>query len=300
MNNKRGSVMEKRGSVTALALLIATLLVVTAGALFFSNSELTGAVVVGKACEINITSDYVVGHDYECNSSYGFGITTSDITLDCADHKISCVDNCTDKYGVIIYAGVDQVTIKNCELWNFTDNIHIGNVKEDNSSTDNHTLLYNSLYEATNANLFLFNSSYNNISNNTLDGNEGGSTSTFNMYLGPGNYSTIFTNYFNDSTYGIYLANTTNTTYNNTIYNNYFSNTNNAYNNNTVASFNNFWNLSKTLGTNIIGGPYLGGNYWSDYLFGDTDGDGLGENPYSISLLGIDYLPLVNVAGICP
>ena len=57
----------------------------------------------------------------------------------------------------------------------------------------------------------------------------------------------------------------------NTIYNNYFNNTNNAYDDG-----NNTWNIAKTDGTNIIGGSWLGGNYWSDYTGEDLDADGLG------------------------
>jgi uncharacterized repeat protein (TIGR01451 family) len=81
----------------------------------------------------------------------------------------------------------------------------------------------------------------------------------------------------------------------NTIYNNYFNNTNNAYDDG-----NNIWNTTKTAGTNIIGGSWLGGNYWSDYAGTDTDGDGLGDTllPYNSSgeiIAGGDYQPLVAV-----
>jgi len=74
----------------------------------------------------------------------------------------------------------------------------------------------------------------------------------------------------NNSVHGIYLM----VSSNNLIYNNYFNNTNNAYDDG-----NNQWNISKTGGTNIIGGPYLGGNYWSDYAGADNDNDGLGDIP---------------------
>ncbi|HDO19835.1 MAG TPA: PKD domain-containing protein, partial [Thermoplasmatales archaeon] len=79
----------------------------------------------------------------------------------------------------------------------------------------------------------------------------------------------------------------------NLIYNNYFNNTNNAYDDGT-----NTWNISKTTGRNIVGGPYLGGNYWSDYSGVDTNGDKLGDTslPYNSSgniVNGGDFLPLI-------
>jgi len=67
----------------------------------------------------------------------------------------------------------------------------------------------------------------------------------------------------------------------NLVYNNRFSGYAGAGDTNT-------YNITKTPGTNIMGGPYLGGNYWGDYAGNDTDGDGIGETPHSY-----DLLPLV-------
>jgi hypothetical protein len=78
---------------------------------------------------------------------------------------------------------------------------------------------------------------------------------------------------------------------NNICYNNYFgNNASTAYD-----DCDNLWNVTKTSGVNIVGGPYLGGNYWYDYVGPDADNDGIGDIPYAI--LGgtnYDYLPLAN------
>ena len=94
-------------------------------------------------------------------------------------------------------------------------------------------------------------------------------------------------NYNSPNGFGIYAVNSTR----NTIYNNYLNNTNNA----SDDSSQNSWNITKTLRTNILGGPFQGGNFYSDYTGTDPDADGFGDTPYI--LLGgqstQDILPLV-------
>jgi len=62
------------------------------------------------------------------------------------------------------------------------------------------------------------------------------------------------------------------------------------------------WNITQKPGTNILGGPYLGGNYWGSAAgtkgYSDTaadkDGFGIADQPYRINEYNIDYLPLTH------
>jgi len=83
----------------------------------------------------------------------------------------------------------------------------------------------------------------------------------------------------------------------NCIYNNYFNNTNNVLVENTQSQ--NIWNTTKTEGTNIVAGPFIGGNYWAypngtgfGQVCEDVDKDGICDLPYDIAGDSFDYLPL--------
>ena len=80
----------------------------------------------------------------------------------------------------------------------------------------------------------------------------------------------------------------------NTVANNRFENGRNVFLEGAEIGANT-WNTPKAAGTNIVGGAYLGGNWWSGFseTAADADGDGLADRAFAIGTGNADALPLV-------
>jgi len=161
-------------------------------------------------------------------------------------------------------------------------------------------------------------SNYTYVQNNTV--NNPSESSQYGIHHDSCNYSYVQDNLINKAMYGLFFRatdtfNATKNTILNCTYRSIFITISESgiiydnlvatdtsglgtncyeYNSPTVR-----FNISKTKGKNIIGGPYIGGNYWNDYNGTDLNNDGIGDTyiPYDsegkIQSAGGDYLPLV-------
>jgi len=128
----------------------------------------------------------------------------------------------------------------------------------------------------------------------TLKGNTASNNTRYGIYLNSATDSELIDNNVSGNiSDGIYLSSCGF----NTIYNNYFNNATNVGFAGTIYS--NTWNTTKTPGTNIVGGPYLGGNFWAkpdgtgfSQTHPDGKGDGFCDQVYTLATRNVDNLPL--------
>ena len=93
----------------------------------------------------------------------------------------------------------------------------------------------------------------------------------------------------------------------NIFFNNFFNNTKDVTFTQYYESCSNSWNTSKTFRKNIVGGPWLGGNYWANYTntgfsqtCTDTNQDGFCDASYALLSNNIDSIPLTKAPLVQP
>jgi parallel beta-helix repeat protein len=157
-----------------------------------------------------------------------------------------------------------NVTIKNTEILNFGEGVHLENSSKNTLARNYITGMYRGIY--------CEHSSNNTISENSITAN---SDSIDLLDSSNGNF--IFGNYIaNSRLYGLQFE--------------YTSSTNKIYHN---SFFNNSVQANCWLTNTWDDGYPSGGNYWSDYNGTDANHDGIGDSNYTIYANNSDRYPLM-------
>ncbi|MEM4396455.1 MAG: DUF2341 domain-containing protein, partial [Candidatus Woesearchaeota archaeon] len=161
-------------------------------------------------------------------------------------------------------------------------------------ASSNNNVLKSSFFFNNSRGIWIESSYNNNITNLTIINN-----TQYGIYFWSINKNNTIQNstILNNPLGGIYWHYTSLSSTANSFINNFFNNTNNVVFTGALAL--NHWNTTLIQGKNIIGGSFLGGNYWATpYGTGysetcdDFNYDGICDSPYELQGNNIDYLPL--------
>lgn len=276
----------------------------------FNDSYVYGNTIGFYMEEVNYNT--FVNISVSDNSDSGFFMDNSDRNM---FNEITAVNNgnsgiivdsiCTGNVFEDINAsenGGDGIYV-NVAYWNsFTNIVASGNVNSGirfYSSLDDNNVssliaehngesgLYLLDLQAGNFNIIDIQARNNNYGMRIESGNKSNFTdlvledNTYGIFLASNSHD----NWFNDSfiqknNYGIYFSHSgTDVPRDNVFFNIYFNNSQNVVN---TTSTTNHFNIYRISGTNIVGGPWIGGNYWTDY-----DGSNYSDFCTDIELDGI-------------
>jgi parallel beta-helix repeat protein len=257
----------------------------------------------GGGIYLSQSSNSTLSGNNASNNDFGITLSTS------SDSMLSGnTANSNKEHGINLYASSNKNTLSNNNAnSNNGDGIYLttsNNMLSNNNANSNNKYGIH-LYSGSNKNTLSNNNANSNnlyygiyldqTNNNTLSGNNA-SKNNYGIYLSNSRDNTLKGNNASSNyNTGIYLKSTPPYSYRNNIYNNYFNNTINYGSTTGNAT----WNTTRTSATNIIGGPYLGGNFWANpagtgfsQTCTDIDNDGICDLQYNLSGSNIDYLPL--------
>jgi parallel beta-helix repeat protein len=247
----------------------------------------------------NSKNNMVSNNSMNLNENYGIHLIHSE------NNVISNNTANSNTHGIVLESNSDDNNLKNnLANSNFDYGFYI--ISSGNNTVNNNTAIGNEMgIYAVNSNRSII--SGNNVSENVKYG----------IWLSRSNYGTICWNIAKKMSYGIHLDSSDNNRLygniiasniysglsmcracdNNTVFNNYF---NNVYNTN-IGNNRNHWNIKRTKGKNIVGGPYIAGNFWTkpggngfSETAPDENKDGIADVVYNETNV-TDYLPLVSV-----
>ncbi len=295
------------------------------GIVFDANSNsLTNSIA-----QENRIMDILIGSNNYCNNyitnitgSGGRAIEFYNYTATIQNKVLSELLICNASNSVvnnITIQGSDNLSNNGIYMYN-TNNMRLSNINSSNNYygifsqyANNNTIVnitansnINSIYLASNNNSLLTNITSNNnqysirlssMNNNNILINITTNNNYYGLLITSSNNNTLSNSYIQNNTYGFSISGS-----NNTFYNNYFNNTDYDY----PTTYTNFFNTTLTNGTNIVGGSYIGGNFWgypnntgfSQKLTTCTDAnsDGICDSSYNLDGLNYDYLPLILTA----
>jgi parallel beta-helix repeat protein len=261
-----------------------------------SSNEHYG-IYIGSSNNNTLTDNIVTSN----NGPQGTGINL-DYSRNNTINNNTVISNNYD--GITIAGSDDNTLINNIVSFNSNNGINLtlssnGNHLYNNTASSNNKdgiLLSYSHYNSLGGNIansnnyngtFLFYSDNNTLNTNNNNLNSLRGITLFGSSNNKLSGNTVKSNNFNGV--WLYISN------NNSFYNNIFNNTNNI----AIYSSITIWNFTKTSSTNIIGGPFLGGNFWANPLgtgfsqnCSDADRDGICNSNYTLASGNIDYLPL--------